>query len=248
MSMYSYWDYWTDRANEYRSYSPNSAVNNAYSRYAQAYNAYRNSLDGGFAGYIKRNGLTDYTKSLNGLLTDIINSKYSYNAEQDGANNAYKEQYRQNGMLQQKNTMAQALGSSGFLTSSYAQSAGNTAYQNEINKLSQVQSQLMNMAYNKYQNNLSNKQNIYDIYNAQSENQYNRYQNDINNKYNDMKYASDDYIDAYNINYNKWNNDRNYAQSNMQFYGNAYQSEKSLDQSKSIADRDYALRKKQAAL
>lgn len=246
--MYDYWDYWTDRANEYTSYSPSASVNNAYKRYRSAYNKYYDTLNNGYDGFISANGLTDYTARLNGLLNDIVNSKFAYSVDNDGANQAYKQQYQLSGRQAQQNAMSQALGGSGFLSSSYVQNAGNNAYQSQINQLSAVQNQLLNMAYNKYQNNQSNKQNMFDIYNTQNQNQYSRYQDEISNRYNDMKYASDDYIDAYTTDYNKWNNDRNYAQSNMQFYGNAYQSEKALNQSRSIADRDYNLKKKQATL
>ena len=143
----------------------------------EAESAYNNLVSGGFSAFAAANGLTDYSDRLSALLDEIQNAKFSYNADTDGAYQAYRQQYRANAEQALKDATGQYASQTGGYSSSVAQSMGNQAYQSVLGGLSDVQSQLMNLAYNKFSNDLNNKKSTYDMYNQLQTNNYNQYQN-----------------------------------------------------------------------
>ena len=209
----------------------------------EADNAYSSLISDSFSSYASANGLTDYSDRLSALLDKIQNAKFSYNADDDGAYQAYKQQYRANAENSMKDTIGQYASQTGGYASSVAQTMGNQAYQSVLGGLSDVQSQLMNLAYNKFSNDLNNKKSSYDMYNQLQQNNYNQYQNAVSNALNNSQYASNRYQQNYSnqktILENRMNNaisQKNQAMNNLLNY-------RSLDQQRAIANRTYKLNK-----
>ena len=221
-----------------------SSTTNSYQKQMNSNKkTYDSLVNGGYGAWASKQGLQDYTARLQGMLTNIQNSKFNYDAQGDGAYQAYKNQYQGQAQMAQKNAIGQASAASGFASSSYAQSAGNDAFQQQMNNLSSIQSDLMNLAYQKYSNDQSNKQNMYNIYNQQNQQQYSQYSDAVNNAFNNLNYATDAYTNSYNNDYTKYSSDRNYNQNMFTYYGNTVQGEKDRAQSQAIADRDYKQQK-----
>ncbi|WP_448901259.1 hypothetical protein [Eubacterium sp.] len=205
--------------------------------------AYSDLINGGFSGFASANGLADYSDRLSSLLDEIQNAKFSYNADTDGAYQAYRQQYRANAEQALKDATGQYASQTGGYSSSVAQSMGNQAYQSVLGGLSDVQSQLMNLAYNKFSNDLNNKKSSYDMYNQLQANNYNQYQNAVNNASANMSYTSNRYNSNYNnqkaILENRMNNavsQKNEAMNNLLNY-------RQLDQQRALANRNYRYNK-----
>lgn len=85
---------------------------------------------------------------IDSLLNGILNrEKFSYNQDADPMYRLYRDSYVTQGRNAMRDTMGQATALSGGYGSSYAQTAGQQAYQNHLQQLhSTVQPQLYNMA------------------------------------------------------------------------------------------------------
>lgn len=209
----------------------------------EAESAYNNLVSGGFSAFAAANGLTDYSDRLSALLDEIQNAKFSYNADTDGAYQAYRQQYRANAEKALKDATGQYASQTGGYSSSVAQSMGNQAYQSVLGGLSDVQSQLMNLAYNKFSNDLNNKKSTYDMYNQLQTNNYNQYQNAIGNAFSNMNYASGKYNNNYNNQKTILENRMNNAISQKNEAMNSLLNYKSLDQQRALANRTYKYNK-----
>lgn len=205
---------------------------------------YNALLDGGYGGYAKANGLTDYTARLQNMLGGILKSKFSYDADNDAAYQAYKAQYQAQGRKDMLDTMGQMASATGGYASSAATTAGNAANQAQLNNLSNTQSQLLSLAYQKYDQQQQGKQNAYDLLNGVNQQQYGQYQDAVGNAYNKMDYNTNRFNTSYSNGYTKWNDDRSFAAGQQQHYGNLNESQLNRKQDRTIADRNYALQKK----
>lgn len=235
------------------------AATNAYSNFAngnigndlktqlsamtEAESAYNNLVSGGFSSFAAANGLADYSDRLSALLDEIQNAKFSYNADTDGAYQAYRQQYRANAEQALKDATGQYASQTGGYSSSVAQSMGNQAYQSVLGGLSDVQSQLMNLAYNKFSNDLNNKKSSYDMYSQLQANNYSQYQNAVNNASANMSYASDRYNSNYNNRKNILESKMNNAVNQKNEAMNKLLNYRQLDQQRALANRTYKYNK-----
>lgn len=93
---------------------------------------------------------SQYENVLN-LMKDYQNREpFSYDLNADMLYQQYKNQYINNGKLAMEDTMGQAQAMSGGYANSYAQAAGQQAYNNELGKLNNIIPELYNLAYSKY--------------------------------------------------------------------------------------------------
>lgn len=205
--------------------------------------AYSDLVNGGFSSFASANGLIDYSDRLSELLEEIQNAKFRYNADEDGAYQAYRQQYRANAEQALKDATGQYASQTGGYSSSVSQSMGNQAFQSVLGGLSDVQSQLMNLAYNKFSNDLNNKKSSYDMYSQLQANNYNQYQNAVNNASANMSYASDRYNSNYNNQKNILENKMNNAVNQKNEAMNKLLNYRQLDQQRALANRTYKYNK-----
>ena len=166
---------------------------------------------------------------LNDTLSKILNrEKFSYDLNGDMLYNQYKDQYTTQGKLAMMDTMGQAAAMTGGYGNSYAQTAGQQAYQGYLQQLNDKIPELYQMALNQY------NQEGDDLYNqaalmAQQEDQdYGRYRDSVSD-YNaelsrlteDARYkASDEYTkwaDQTNMDYSMYRDDVSDNQWNQSF-------------------------------
>ena len=141
-------------------------------------------------------------------------------------------------------TMGQMASATGGYASSAATTAGNAANQAQLNNLSNTQSQLLSLAYQKYDQQQQGKQNAYDLLNGVNQQQYGRYQDAVGNAYNKMDYNTNRFNTSYSNGYTKWNDDRSFASGQQQYYGNLNESQQARRQERAIADRNNKLQRK----
>lgn len=99
-----------------------------------------------------------FEDTMKGLLEQILNPKpFSYDSATDPSFKSYEQQYNRQGDRALTNTMSEASALTGGRLNSWAVSAGQQAKENFDQKLMDVIPQLENMAYNRYQDGISNK-------------------------------------------------------------------------------------------
>ena len=133
----------------------------------------------------------DYQSTWEGQLNDTIaqilnREKFSYDLNGDALYQQYKDQYTTQGKLASMDVMGQAAAMTGGYGNSYAQSAGQQAYQSYLQQLNDVVPELYGMALDQY------NQEGQDMYNqaalmAQMEDQdYSRYRDQLSDYYTEL--------------------------------------------------------------
>lgn len=153
-----------------------------------------------------------WQSQLNDTIQQILNrDKFSYDLNGDALYQQYKDQYVNQGRLAMMDTMGQAAAMTGGYGNSYAQSAGQQAYQGYLQQLNEVVPELYGMALDQY------NQEGQDMYNqaalmAQQEDQdYGRYRDALNDYYTELDRLTDDSRYQAEQDYGKWADDRNFA-------------------------------------
>lgn len=94
-----------------------------------------------------------------GLMDKVMNrGKFSYNINEDGLYNIYKDKYINQGRMAMRDTMGQAAALTGGYGNSYGQAVGQQAYDRALQSLNDVVPQLYGQALNMYEmegNNLA---------------------------------------------------------------------------------------------
>ena len=156
---------------------------------------------------------SQWQTQLDDTLNKILNrEKFSYDLNGDALYQQYKDQYVMQGQQAMMDTMGQAQAMTGGYGNSYAQTAGQQAYQGQLQQLNNVIPELYQMALDQYNREGDELYNQYGMY-ADRENQdYGRYRDQLSD-YNtelsrlteDARYQSESdygrYMDQYNMAY-----------------------------------------------
>lgn len=135
-------------------------------------------------------------QTMDELFDQLLNrEKFSYDLNGDALYQQYKDQYLKQGSLAMQDTMGQAAALTGGYGNSYAQTAGQQAYNQYLGQLNSVIPDLYSLALNRYNQEGNELWNLYDAY-ADRENQdYSRYVDERNFNYQQEQ-------DAKNASYN----------------------------------------------
>lgn len=190
-------------------------------------------------------------------IVDNINNRgpFSYDFNADPLYQQYRQQYVNQGQQAMMDTMGNAAALSGGYGNSYAQTAGQQAYNAYLGQLNNVIPELQQAAYNRYQDELNNDYNRLNMYQNLDQAAYNRYRDTVGDYYNDLDYFYRQYGDMSDRDYNRylndaqaWENDRAYwygkaqdelAQNN---WVNQFAYQQSQDnQSQQNWEQEYAL-------
>ena len=129
---------------------------------------------------------------LNDTINQILNrEKFSYDLNGDMLYQQYKDQYTTQGKLAMMDTMGQAAAMTGGYGNSYAQTAGQQAYQGYLQQLNDKVPELYALALDKYN---QEGQAMYDQASlmAQMEDQdYGRYRDTLSDYYTDLNYLTE---------------------------------------------------------
>lgn len=142
---------------------------------------------------------------------------FSYDFNSDALYQQHKDNYIQQGELASMNTMGQAAAMTGGYGNSYAQSAGQQAYNMYLNQLNDVIPELYQMASDRYNQEGQNMLNMYDLYMDRENYEYGKYQDDLSNWYQEYSRLQDAYDTQYNREYNEYRDNVSDAQWEKSF-------------------------------
>ena len=157
----------------------------------------------------------DYTSAwqtqLNDTLQKILNrEKFSYDLNGDALYQQYKDQYTTQGKLASMDVMGQAATLTGGYGNSYAQTAGQQAYQGYLQQLNEKVPELYQLALNQYN---SEGDALYDqasLMASMEEQDYGRYRDQMSDYYTELDRLTTDSRYQAEQDYGKWADDRNF--------------------------------------
>ena len=203
-------------------------------------------------------GSFNFTKQANmdSILSKIQNRPdFSYDVNADALYNQYKDQYIQQGRLAMMDTMGQAQAMSGGYGNSYAMSAGQQAYNAQLNNLNEIVPELYEQAYNRYRDETSDLYNQYGLMSSERDAEMSAYNTELSNYYNQLNTAMNrentiygreygEYADAYNRAYGQYRDNVADSQWADQFQFTKDQADISNQQ----WDKQFAFNENQAAI
>ena len=129
---------------------------------------------------------------------------FSYDFNSDALYQQYKDNYIQQGQMAMMDTMGQAAAMTGGYGNSYAQTAGQQAYNLYLNQLNDVMPELYQMAHDRYTQEGQNMLDMYDLYMNKENYEYNKYQDLLNNWYQEDSRLQSNYDSLYNRAWNEY--------------------------------------------
>lgn len=133
-----------------------------------------------------------WTDNLNDTINQILNrEKFSYDLNGDMLYQQYKDQYTTQGKLAMMDTMGQAAAMTGGYGNSYAQTAGQQAYQGYLQQLNDVVPELYGMAQDQYNQEGQNLYSQASLMAQMDEQEYGRYQDKLSQYYTDLNYLTE---------------------------------------------------------
>ena len=179
---------------------------------------------------------------LNDTIAQILNrDKFSYDLNSDALYQQYADQYTTQGKLAMMDTMGQVAAMTGGYGNSYAQTAGQQAYQAYLQQLNDVVPELYGMARDQYN---QEGQQLYDqasLLAGMEDQEYGRYQDQLSQYYTDLEYLTENARYMSETEYQKAMDEFNIK------YG-SYWDQKNFDESVRQYDEQFAYQKEQDAL
>lgn len=168
---------------------------------------------------------------LNETISQILNrDKFSYDLNGDALYQQYADQYVQQGKMAMMDTMGQAQAMTGGYGNSYAQSAGQQAYQGYLQQLNEVVPELYGMALDQYNQEGQNMYNQAALMAQMEDQDYGRYQDAMNAWLAERDYLAGRYDSERGYDYGQYTDNRDFS------YGSF------------IDDRNYQYQQEQDAL
>lgn len=221
----------------------------------QAYDAYYNMLKQGYSeseavkqaqqglSGLKKPGdyQSQYGGQLKGLADKYMNSKFEYDHNNDPGFQRYKQQYTQNAQKAMQDTVGQVSALTGGYGNSYAQTAGQTAYNGYMDKLNDVITNLEDRAYGRYQDQDNKTLNSLNVMQGLENTDYSRYRDALNDYYTNRDYFTNQYNNERSFDYGKYTDLLNSYMNNAQFQNTDYWNMVGQENT----DRDYASQQRQ---
>lgn len=157
---------------------------------------------------------------------------FSYDLNTDALYNQYKDSYIRQGRLAMEDAMGTAAAQTGGYGSSYAQTAGQQAYQGYLRDLNSMTPEFYKLALDSYLREGEALQREYDLAAQQESRDYSRYQDSLSQWLKDRDYYSDEYRRERDADYARYTDQRDDAYRREQ-------DEKEAKYRKETDDRDY---------
>ena len=135
---------------------------------------------------------SSWQTQLNDTLQKILNrEKFSYDLNGDMLYQQYKDQYTTQGKLASMDVMGQAAAMTGGYGNSYAQTAGQQAYQGYLQQLNDRIPELYQLALNQYNAEGDEMYNQASLMAQMDEQDYGRYRDSVSDYYTDLNYLTE---------------------------------------------------------
>lgn len=166
----------------------------------------------------------------------LLNRKdFSFDINGNALFNQYKDFYQKQGNLAMMDTIGQASAYTGGYGNSYATSAGQQAYQQNLDKLNEVVPELYQMALQQYQMEGDNLQSIYGILADDRDFAYNKYLGDVSAWQNNRDFA----YQKYRGDTEDYYTDKNFAYGQYRDKVSDYQADRDYLYGQYADQRDY---------
>ena len=153
---------------------------------------------------------------IDSLMGDIMNRKpFQYDLNSDALYNQAAQRYIQQGQMAMMDTMGQAAALTGGYGNSYAQQAGQQAYQGYLQGLNDNIAQYYQLAYDRYNQEGNQMRQNLSMLNQAEDSDYGRYQDKYNQWYNERAYAD-------NRSDTQWERDYQYQKDQMSIQDENY--------------------------
>lgn len=162
---------------------------------------------------IENNKPDDYSSKYQGTIDNIINgilNRESFKTDDVYNSDLYKtyrDQYIQQGQKAMRDTMGAAQAATGGYGSTYAQAAGQQAYDSYLSQLGDKTLDIYDRVYNQYLNEGQEMYNKLNAVNNQDNIDYSRYRDSVNDYYNDLNYYAGRYDNSYNQDFGEYQTD-----------------------------------------
>ena len=143
----------------------------------------------------------DFTYSKDGTFQDIVDrilnrEEFSYDLDGDALYQQYKDKYIKQGRMAMEDTMGQAAAMTGGYGNSYAQTAGQQAYNAQLDNLNDIVPELYQMAYDRYNQQGQDLYNKYSMLSDDKSTEYGMWGDGYNRLVGERDYASDSYFNS----------------------------------------------------
>lgn len=191
----------TDQAlNKYGTYTPSASVTAAQNYLSQLQSSKP-------AGYVSK-----WESQINDIYNKIVNREdFKYDLNADMLYQQYKDQYSALGEMAMMDTMGQAAGLTGGYGNTYAQNAGQQAYQNYLRQLNDVVPELYGMARDQYNQETQDLYNQFSMTQSLEDTDYGRYRDTVSDYQWELGFAADQYNAERNYDFGVYESNRNYA-------------------------------------
>ena len=129
---------------------------------------------------------------------------FSYDFSSDALYQMYRDMYVQQGQMAMMDAMGQAAALSGGYSNSYAQAAGNQAYNQYLNQLNAIVPELYQMAQDRYNYEGQQLLDMYDLYTNRENQSYAQYQDTMDRWYQENSRLQSDYDNTYAREYQEY--------------------------------------------
>lgn len=163
---------------------------------------------------------------------------FSYDLNADMLYQQYKNQYMQNGQRAMQDTIGQVSALNGGYASSYAQTAGQQAYNNELGKLNDVIPELYQLAYSQYVREGDEMLKGIELANDAYKTRYGEYRDAMTDWRNDVAQARNAYENQRAFDYNAYQDDLTRQQRQKEFDYQVYADDIARAQKQQAIDVD----------
>lgn len=183
---------------------------------------------------------SDYQSQYKGQLENLYNQvmnrpAFTFDLNGDALYNQYKDQYTQQGRQAMMDTMGQAAAMTGGYGNSYAQTAGQQAYQDYLTQLNNIVPDLYNMAWNRYTQEGDELQNQLGITQGLEDSAYGKYRDTVADWNTERQHANDEYWNQYNADHSDYANKLNYWNTIAQQENSQYNTDRQMAYSQAMA-------------
>ena len=186
---------------------------------------------------------SQWQDQLNTILQQILNrEQFSYDVNADPMYQQYADLYAQQGNMAMMDTMGQAQAMTGGYGNSWAQSAGQQAYQAYLQKLNEVVPELYGMARDQHNQEYQDLMNQFAILGEQEDTDYGRYMDTMNAWLAERDYLAGRYDTERDYDYGMWADNRDYEYQVGRDQIADEQWQKEFDEAKRQFDQQYALK------
>lgn len=141
-------------------------------------------------------------KNLKTYYDKLMNRKdFSFDLNGNALYQQYKDQFTKQGQMAMMDTIGQASAMTGGYGNSYAQTAGQQIYQQNLSQLTDKIPELYQLAMNQYQMEGDNLLNLYGVAASERDNAYNQYRDKVSDWQSDRDFSYDAYTDQLNYEY-----------------------------------------------